>query len=41
LAVYPNNVRYVRVAENYEMDPKVSVLGVYDSIELEMEGVKE
>jgi len=41
LGVYPNNVRYVRVAENYEMDPKLSVLGVYDLIGLEMEGVKE
>src|SRR3970040_1063436 len=41
LAVYPNNIRYVRVPEDFGIDPKVSVLDVYDSIELEMEGVKE
>jgi hypothetical protein len=41
LATYPNNVRFVRVPENYGMESPVSVLGVYDSIELEMEGTKE
>ena len=41
LANYPSDVRYVRVPENYGMDPPASILSVYDSISLEMEGTKE
>jgi hypothetical protein len=41
LSTYANDVRFVRVPEGFEMSPRVSVLGVYDSISLEMEGTKE
>jgi hypothetical protein len=38
---YPEDVRFVRVEEGYAYRPGVSLLGYYDSLELEMEGVKE
>lgn len=38
---YSGDVRFVRVEEGYAYRPGVSLLGYYDSLELEMEGVKE
>lgn len=38
---YPDDVRFVRVDEGYAYRPGVSILGYYESLELEMEGVKE
>ncbi len=41
LSAYPEDVRFVRVVSGYSYAPAVSILSHYDSLSLEMEGVKE
>lgn len=41
LSAYPEDVRFVRVVSGYSYAPAVSILSHYDSLFLEMEGVKE
>jgi hypothetical protein len=41
LDVYPDDVRFVRFEPGYSYAPSVSILNYYDSISLELEGVRE
>jgi hypothetical protein len=41
LDVYPEDVRFVRFEPGYSYSPQVSILNYYDSISLELEGVRE
>jgi hypothetical protein len=41
LSQYANDVRFVRVPEGFTQSPRMSILSVYDSVSLEMEGTKE
>jgi hypothetical protein len=39
--MYPGDVRFVRFEPGYSYAPHVSILSHYDSINLELEGVRE
>ena len=41
LGSYPDDVRFVRFKAEYTYKPEVTVLGYYDSLDLDLEGVRE